>query len=137
MRISDWSSDVALPIYTKLSEPRAWFWGTLWQFWPIYSRVLLASVLINCFAIPSPLFIMNVYDRVVPNQAVETLWVLAAGVVIVFGFEFVMRKLRTYFVDVAGKNDDVIIARRLLEQLISDRKNKRLNSSHSCVYRIT
>src|SRR5690606_22328210 len=71
---------------TKLVEPRAWCWGTLWQFWPIYSHVLLASVLINCFAIASPLFIMNVYDRVVPNQAVETLWVLAAGVVTVFGF---------------------------------------------------
>jgi ATP-binding cassette subfamily C protein LapB len=106
---------------TKLTEPRAWFWGTLWQFWPIYSHVLLASVLINCFAIASPLFIMNVYDRVVPNQAVETLWVLAAGVVTVFGFEFIMRNLRTYFVDVAGKNADVIIASRLLEQLMSTR----------------
>ncbi len=106
---------------TKLSEPRAWFWGTLWQFWPIYSHVLLASILINCFAIASPLFIMNVYDRVVPNQAIETLWVLAAGVVTVFGFEFVMRNLRTYFVDVAGKNADVIIASRLLEQLMATR----------------
>jgi len=106
---------------TKLAEPRAWFWGTLWQFWPIYSHVMLASILINCFAIASPLFIMNVYDRVVPNQAVETLWVLAAGVVIVFGFEFVMRNLRTYFVDVAGKNADVIIASRLLEQLMATR----------------
>ena len=106
---------------TKLTEPRAWFWGTLWQFWPIYSHVLMASILINCFAIASPLFIMNVYDRVVPNQAIETLWVLAAGVVTVFGFEFVMRNLRTYFVDVAGKNADVIIASRLLEQLMSTR----------------
>src|SRR3546814_10368790 len=109
MRISDWSSDVCS------SE-----------------LVLLASILINCFAIASPLFIMNVYDRVVPNQAVETLWVLAAGVIIVFGFEFVMRNLRTYFVDIAGKNADVIIASRLLEHLMStrDRKSTRLNSSH-------
>jgi ATP-binding cassette subfamily C protein LapB len=64
---------------------------------------------------------MNVYDRVVPNQAIETLWVLAIGVTTVFGFEFVMRNLRTYFVDVAGKNADVIIASRLLEQLMSTR----------------
>ncbi|WP_420347590.1 type I secretion system permease/ATPase [Pelagibius sp.] len=105
----------------KLSEPRAWFWGTLAQFWPIYSHVVLASLLINCFAIASPLFIMNVYDRVVPNQAIETLWVLAIGVLTVFGFEFVMRNLRTYFVDIAGKNADVIIASRLLEQLMSTR----------------
>ncbi|MHA1599279.1 MAG: type I secretion system permease/ATPase [Alphaproteobacteria bacterium] len=103
----------------RLSQPRAWFWGTLAQFWPIYSHVLLASILINSFALASPLFIMNVYDRVVPNNAIETLWVLALGVTTVFVFEFVMRNIRTYFVDVAGKNADVIIASRLLEQLMS------------------
>ena len=103
----------------KLAQPRAWFWGTLAKFWPIYSHVLIASILINTFAIASPLFIMNVYDRVVPNNAIETLWVLALGVVTVFVFEFVMRNLRTYFVDIAGKNADVIIASRLLEQLMA------------------
>ena len=104
---------------SRINQPHAWFWGTLFQFWPIYSHVLLASVLINAFAVASPLFIMNVYDRVVPNNAIETLWVLAIGVGTVFLFEFVMRNLRAYFVDVAGKNADVIIASRLLEQLMS------------------
>ena len=103
----------------RLTQPKAWFWGTLAQFWPIYSHVLLASVLINCFALASPLFIMNVYDRVVPNNALESLWVLALGVTTVFVFEFIMRNVRTYFVDVAGKNADVIIASRLLQQLMS------------------
>ncbi|MCH7796418.1 MAG: ATP-binding cassette domain-containing protein, partial [Proteobacteria bacterium] len=103
----------------RLTQSRAWFWGTLAKFWPIYTHVILASALINCFALASPLFIMNVYDRVVPNNAIETLWVLALGVVTVFAFEFVMRNLRAYFVDVAGKNADVIIASRLLEQLMS------------------
>ena len=102
----------------SLSESKSWFWGTLRQFWPVYSHVMLASVMINIFAIASPLFIMNVYDRVVPNQAIETLWVLAAGVLTVFVFEFVLRNLRTYFVDIAGKNADVIIASKLLQQLM-------------------
>ena len=105
----------------RVKPYKSWFWGTLWQFWPVYSHVLLASILINAFTIASPLFIMNVYDRVVPNNAVETLWVLASGVLIVFGFEFVMRNLRTYFVDVAGKNADVLIASRLLEHFMSTR----------------
>ncbi|WP_282606536.1 type I secretion system permease/ATPase [Pelagibius sp. Alg239-R121] len=109
--------DRALDI--RLKQPTAWFWGTLAKFWPIYSHVALASIMINCFAIASPLFIMNVYDRVVPNNAIETLWVLALGVCTVFLFEFVMRNMRTYFVDIAGKNADVIIASRLLEQLMS------------------
>ncbi|MCZ4280662.1 type I secretion system permease/ATPase [Kiloniella laminariae] len=103
----------------QLKKPKAWFWGTLLKFWPIYSHVMMASVLINMFAIASPLFIMNVYDRVVPNGASETLAVLAIGVATVFTFEFVMKNLRTYLVDVAGKNADVIIASRLLEQLMA------------------
>jgi len=102
----------------RLAHTRPWFWGTISRFWPIYNHVFLASVLINLFAIASPLFIMNVYDRVVPNNAIETLWVLALGVAIVFVFEFVMRNMRTYFVDTAGKNADVIIASRLLEHVM-------------------
>ena len=109
----------------RLSDPRRWFWGTLAQFWPIYSHVLLASILINAFAIASPLFIMNVYDRVVPNNAVETLWVLAIGVATVFAFEFIMRNMRTYFVDVAGKNADIIIASRLLERVMAMRLDQK------------
>ncbi len=109
----------------RLSSPRRWFWGTLAQFWPIYSHVLMASILINSFAIASPLFIMNVYDRVVPNNAVETLWVLAIGVATVFAFEFIMRNMRTYFVDVAGKNADVIIASRLLERVMAMRLDQK------------
>ena len=109
----------------RLTQPKAWFWGTIGKFWPIYNHVILASVLINCFAIASPLFIMNVYDRVVPNNALETLWVLALGVCIVFVFEFVMRNMRTYFVDTAGKNADVIIASRLLEQVMAMRLDKK------------
>lgn len=80
---------------------------------------MLASILINMFAIASPLFIMNVYDRVVPNGASATLAVLAIGVATVFLFEFIMKNLRTYLVDVAGKNADVLIASRLLEQLMA------------------
>src|SRR3546814_12824396 len=138
MRISDWSSDVCSSDLlfartealfderapdTKLSEPRALFWGTLWQFWPIHSHVLLATILINCFAIASPLFIMNVYDRVVPNQAVATRRVLAAGVIIVFGFEFVMRNPRTYFVAIAGQYATVLITHRLRAKSLSTHRD--------------
>jgi ATP-binding cassette subfamily C protein LapB len=99
----------------------SWFWGTLVQAWPIYAEVMLAALLINSFALASPLFIMNVYDRVVPNNALETLWVLAAGVVTVFLFDFVLRNLRGYFVDSAGKIADVKLASRIFEQVLGIR----------------
>ena len=61
----------------KLFQTRRWFWGTIGRFMPIYKHVILASIVINLLGIAGPLFVMNVYDRVVPNNAVDTLWVLA------------------------------------------------------------
>lgn len=95
-----------------------WFWRPVLAGWPIYGEVVLAALMINLFALASPLFVMNVYDRVVPNQALETLWVLAAGVATIFGFDFVLRTLRGYFVDAAGRAADLQLASRIFEQVM-------------------
>jgi ATP-binding cassette subfamily C protein LapB len=105
----------------EAGRPRSWFWGTLAQAWPIYAEVVVAAVLINVFALASPLFIMNVYDRVVPNNAIETLWVLAVGALTVFLFDFLLRILRGYFVDSAGKIADIKLAGRIFEQVLGIR----------------
>jgi ATP-binding cassette, subfamily C, bacterial LapB len=98
---------------------KSWFWGTLRRYWTIYSEAIAASLMINLFALASPLFIMNVYDRVVPNSAIDTLWVLAVGAITVFVFEFVIRTLRGYFLDLAGKKADTILASRLFQHINS------------------
>lgn len=103
---------------TTQSTERHWFWDVMLKSWPIYRDVLIASFMINLFALTSPLFIRNIYDRVVPNQAIVTLWVLAIGMVIVFGFDFLMRTLRGYFIDVASKNVDVRLSAAVYEQLM-------------------
>jgi len=95
-----------------------WFWGTLWRSARIYRDVLLASLLINLFVLANPLFVMNVYDRVVPNHAEETLWVLAIGVLVVFLFDFGLKMLRAYFIEVAGKKSDVLLSARLFEKVM-------------------
>jgi len=102
-----------------------WLWDTLKIFRPIYAQVLLASFLINLFVLASPLFIMNVYDRVVPNNAMETLWVLATGIGIIFIFDFILKILRSYFLDLAARGSDIIISSRLFDKLMSIRLDKR------------
>ena len=97
----------------------SWFWGTLGTFSGTYVNVIIAAILINTFAVASPLFVMNVYDRVVPNQAIETLWVLAAGIGTVIGFDLVLRTLRSYFVDGAGKRADVVLSSRIFAQVLN------------------
>jgi len=102
-----------------MDRPGSWFWGTMWQFWPTYLQVIIAAFLINSFALASPLFIMNVYDRVVPNRAIETLWVLAIGVITVIAFDLILKSLRAYFVDNAGKRADVLLSSRIFEQVLN------------------
>ncbi|MGL6260158.1 type I secretion system permease/ATPase [Vibrio sp. WXL210] len=98
-----------------------WFWGTLWQSKRIYRDVLIASVLINLFAIAAPMFTRIVYDKVVPNLAFETLWVLASGVFIIFGFDLFLKLLRSYFIDVAGKKSDILISSKLFSKVLGIR----------------
>lgn len=109
------------------AEPagRAWFWGALARQWPNYVQVCIAAAMVNLFALTSPLFVMNVYDRVVPNAAIDTLWVLAIGALTVFVFDFVLRTLRGYFVDSAGRAADLRIAASIFEQVMGLRMASR------------
>lgn len=95
-----------------------WFWGSLKANWKIYQEVVMATVMINVFALASTLYIMNVYDRVIPNAAYETLWMLSIGALIVYSFDFLMKNMRSYFLDVAGRKADVKISAKLFEQLL-------------------
>ncbi|MBM6550447.1 type I secretion system permease/ATPase [Marinomonas ostreistagni] len=107
---------------------RHWFWGTVATSWRIYRDVFIASLLINIFALASPLFVMNVYDRVVPNNAFDTLWVLAIGVTIVYFFDFLLRTLRAYFIDVAGKKSDILLSANIFAKVNNIRMASRPKS---------
>lgn len=102
---------------TPDNKKKHWFWGTISGSWRIYRDVFIASLLINIFAVASPLFVMNVYDRVVPNNAFDTLWVLAIGAVVVYLFDFILRMLRAYFIDIAGKKSDILISASIFSKV--------------------
>jgi len=98
-----------------------WFWGTLARAWPLYGEVAAASVLVNIFTVLSPIFFMNVYDRVVPNKAFETFWVLALGMAVMYLFDFGLKLLRGWFIDVAGRRADMALSSALFEQVMARR----------------
>ncbi len=98
-----------------------WFWGTLGRAWPLYAEVAGASVLVNIFTVLSPIFFMNVYDRVLPNKAFETFWVLALGMALIYLFDFGLKLLRGWFIDVAGRRADMALSSALFEQLMARR----------------
>ncbi|MBT1445439.1 type I secretion system permease/ATPase [Shewanella sp. JM162201] len=102
-----------------------WLLSILKDSAPIYRDALIASVLVNLFALVSPLFIMNVYDKVVPNLAFESLWVLAIGAGIAYLFDLIMRQLRSYLIDVAGKKVDIIVSSQLFAKAVGIPLSKR------------
>jgi ATP-binding cassette subfamily C protein LapB len=117
----------------KLIDHSRWFWGTLSEFMPIYKHVFLASIVVNFLTLCAPLFFMNVYDRVVPNgeNALETLWTLGMGILIAYVFDFILRNLRGYFLDVAGRNADVIMAGKLMQHVLTMRLDYKPDSTGS------
>jgi ATP-binding cassette subfamily C protein LapB len=102
-----------------------WFWSAMRQNLALYRDVLLAALFINVFALALPLFTMNVYDRVVPNHAFETLWMLAIGIGVVIFADLLLRTMRGYFLDLAGKRVDIVLSMRIMEQVLGLRMEQR------------
>lgn len=103
----------------EIPKAGSWYWGTLALYWRDYLHVAVAAALLNVLSMAVPLFTMNVYDRVVPNNAVETLWVLAVGATLAVLFEFSLRTLRGVLLDHAGRNADVLISARIFEHVLA------------------
>ena len=101
-----------------LSNQKHWFWSTLGFSRKIYLDCILASILINLFVLATPLFTMNVYDRVIPNNAQETLLVFTIGIVVVFLLDASLKFLRTYFLEMAGKKSDIIMSSIIFEKVL-------------------
>ena len=95
-----------------------WFWNTIKLSSSVYKDVLYASLLINLFVLASPLFTMNVYDRVVPNNATETLWVFAIGVSIIYVIDTFLKFTRTFLLESAAKKSDIIMSSIIFEKVL-------------------
>jgi len=103
---------------TLQKKQNHWFWDTLKLSAPIYKDVLIASFLINLFVLATPLFTMNVYDRVIPNNAQETLVVFTLGIVFVYLLDLFLKVTRAYLLELAGKKSDVIMSSIIFEKVL-------------------
>lgn len=101
----------------EIDTARSWFKNAFKRNKIFYGEVIAAAIMINLFAVASSLYVMNVYDRVVPNSAFETLWALATGIAVVYIFDFILKQLRARFLDHAGRKADVQISAELFEQI--------------------
>ena len=100
-------------------KDKDWFWNPIKKFWKSYVEIGILTLFINIFALALPLFSMSVYDRVVPNNATETLFVLAIGVVIILLFDVFFKSVRNYIIEKVGKELGVYLEEELLKRVLS------------------
>lgn len=113
-----------------------WFWGSFAQSKWLYIQVISAAALTNFLGLSTSLFIMVVYDRVVPNEAVESLIALTIGVLLALSFDFIIKTLRAQFVDRAGKRADLRMSRLIFDKILTmrlDRKRRKAGAMASIV----
>jgi ATP-binding cassette subfamily C protein LapB len=119
------------------AKRKHWFWSEIWkvrgEFWP----VLLAALIVNMLAFAMPLFTMNVYDRVIPNKAVATLWVLALGVMLALAFDFVLRVARARLIDEVGRSLDAKLSQKLFEKVMNLPMSDRQGSTGALAKRVS
>ncbi len=96
-----------------------WFWGAFKQSRWLYTQVLIAAAVSNFLALSTAIFTMVVYDRIIPNEAIESLIALAIGVGVALAFDFVIKTLRARFIDNAAKRADAAISRRLFDRILN------------------
>ena len=119
-----------------IKDNKKWFWSTMKKNMYIYWLVIVAAILINLFVVATPLYIMNVYDRVLPNKAVDTLWVLLTGITLVLFFDFILKLLRAHFIEQAGKRADIRMSTKIFDQLLNIKLDEKPASTGMFVSRL-
>jgi ATP-binding cassette subfamily C protein LapB len=113
----------------KVKGKNDWFWGSLLEGKWLYGQVLVAAAITNFLGLSTSLFIMVVYDRVVPNEAIESLIALTIGVLIALAFDFIIKTLRAQFVDKAGKRADGRMSRLIFDKILNMRLDNQRQKS--------
>ncbi len=106
-----------------------WFWSALAANRWSYIQVALAAALANLLGLSTSIFIMVVYDRVLPNEATESLIALTIGVGLALLFDFILKLLRAGFIDRAGQNADLFMGRRVFDHLLNIQMKSRTGST--------
>jgi len=102
----------------RLNSDRHWFWSAFTESRWVFAQVFLAAALTNVLGLASSIFIMVVYDRVLPNEAIESLLALTAGMGLALLFDFLIKSLRATFIDGVGQRADKAMGQRIFEHLL-------------------
>jgi len=119
-----------------IEEPRKWFFGAMKRNIFIYKKVVIAAIIINLFVLVTPMFMKNVFDRVLPNNGIETLWAMTFGIAIIMLFDFILKLMRSYYLGTAGKRADVVMSNKIFNQVLNIKLDEKPSSTGQFISRL-
>ncbi len=105
-------------VFGRIKQKQNWLISTVSHFKELYSKTLIATFFANILSLFLPLYAMNIYDKVIPNSSESTLLVLTIGICIAVLFDFLLRSIKSYFLDFANQNTDIILSYKLLNKIL-------------------
>jgi ATP-binding cassette subfamily C protein LapB len=127
-RVSSFDVEEKLEQMREETGSKHWFWNTLGRTKKIYFDILIGSFLINLFILALPLYLRIIYDRVIPNTAIDTMWVLTFAIITIFLLEAALKFLRNYFTEIAAKKSDVIMSSLIFERVLDMKMSEQTDS---------
>jgi ATP-binding cassette subfamily C protein LapB len=106
-----------------------WLWGTMRRFVPYYRSAMIAALLSNALMLVTGVITSVIYDKVIPHQAMVTLWALAAVGGLAVVFDLASRQLRAHLIDLAGRKADLLVGSSLYRHSLGVRMENRPESS--------
>jgi len=126
----------ALPKSSREDEPH-WLWHNVRRYMPYYRASMLAALLSNVLMLMTGLFTSVVYDKVIPNNAMTTLWSLAIGAFLAIAFDLASKQLRSHLIDMAGRKSDLVLGNLIFRQALAIRLEHRPDSAGSFAHRLS
>ncbi|MGC4062131.1 MAG: type I secretion system permease/ATPase [Aquabacterium sp.] len=117
-------------------SPSHWLWSTLKRYVPYYRAAMMAALLSNLLMLVTGFFTSVVYDKVIPHNAMVTMWSLGIGTLLGIAFDLIAKQLRSYLIDTAGKKADLIMGNMLFNQALGIRLEHRPDSAGSFAHRL-
>ena len=96
-----------------------WFWKYAFENKGSYFQAGVATFFVNIFALAVGFFVMVVYDRIIPNNAITSLTGLFFGASVVILLKYFLELLKTYFLDYAGQTIEKKTSGTLFDKILA------------------
>lgn len=123
--MSNHSLDFSSLLHLKKNSAMGYFSSAIRQRKSVFLEAAFGTLVLNFIGLATSMYSMQVYDRVIPTNGTQTLWVLTVGVMLAIAIEFIIKEARSFMVDKACKAIDLELSDFFFSKAVGVRMDAR------------